>query len=388
MKIIAFFFISFFVGLALPLFFYSRIFAANDKPLELISPVPASQIAEAESISPDSQASFDKPLSNKPVSILLLGVDGRKGDKNPRCDAIHTVKYDPLERKITIYSVPRGTPVALASAPEGSAYISNACHYTGIENAAKLIAKITGVTPDYIVKVGFSQTMGILRSMSLPSVPSLQFLRSRKYAIGDNQRSLNQANFLKDGIVSYLDQFYHLPKAVKYLAFRTIDTNLGFEEADSLLEEIVKSGLYKDPSNITLITKPSYPNKRKEVHLADSPLLNDTDWQTDEEFQTFQENIRIYLDNLIGRSEQYLSQNKSQNAYQVISTPFDQKLWLQVEDENERNLYHFDLLRLFVISTPDKDSASSLLLDFITEMETVNRTDLKNQAENILLQIN
>lgn len=383
MKVLVSFFISFIISLTVPLFFYTRIFAYNDK-IVFISPIP-----ERLSIDTDqdrinaARVNQAKTAISKPISILLLGVDGRKGDKNPRCDAIHTLKFDPEIGKITIYSVPRGTSVYLSDVTKESAYISNACHYLGIEKASNLIVKLTGVKPDFTVKVGFSQTMGILRNLNLPSVPSLQFLRSRKYAMGDYQRNFNQANFLKDAILNYLEKFYQLPNPVKYLAFKTLDTDISFEQAQAILDQIIQSGIYKNSDNILLQTKPAYPYKRKEIHLTSS-LQSGVNWQLDSEFMDYQNNVKGYLDNLFKRSENYLTNNQLKNVYSVISTPFTQKLWLQLEDETDRNQYHLDLLYLYALSSPDKQSAASLLLDFITEMESTDKPDLKEQAQQIL----
>jgi len=49
-----------------------------------------------------------------------------------------------------------------------------------------------------------------------------------------------------------------------------------------------------------------------------------------------------------------------------------------------RNQFHFDLLRLYVLSLDDKNEASLLLSDFIVEMELVKDTELKYKAEELL----
>ncbi len=52
-----------------------------------------------------------------------------------------------------------------------------------------------------------------------------------------------------------------------------------------------------------------------------------------------------------------------------------------------RNQFHFDLLRLYVLSLDDKNEASLLLSDFIEEMEIVKETELGNKAEELLASI-
>ena len=177
--------------------------SGNYQQTGLISPIINSAAASTDletkpiSIFPDIY-----PLNQTPYNILLLGLDGRKGEQKPRCDAIHMFSFDPKAATLTITSVPRGTRIYLPQASTASAYLANSCHTQGIDYAVDQIEKITGIIPDAIVKVGFSQTMGILRTFGFPTTSSLQFLRNRRYAIGDNQRSHNQALFMKDMILT------------------------------------------------------------------------------------------------------------------------------------------------------------------------------------------
>jgi anionic cell wall polymer biosynthesis LytR-Cps2A-Psr (LCP) family protein len=316
-----------------------------------------------------------------PINILLLGLDSRIGDTNPRCDAIHIFTIDPLGKQITITSIPRGTPLTYAGLQEDT-IIANACHTYGKDFAIAQIEKIAGIKVDYVVKVGFSQTLGVLRTLGLPTTPTLQFLRNRKYAIGDNQRSRNQAQFLKDQIVSHLKYIRTLPKPVQYVAYKTLDTDLDFDLASAILKTVDELGITSDASRITLVSKPNLSPYIKELHLEQTDL-SDTSWMNDVEYKTYQNEISTYIENLIIRAGIRLSSDPT-SAHKLIEVPFTQKLWLQIENEQKRNQYHFDILKLYVSSSNNIQQETAKVLDFISEMDTVKNSVLKQKAQEYL----
>jgi len=267
-----------------------------------------------------------KPPPIKNINILLLGLDGRKEDPNSRCDAIHMFSFKPAEGKILISSVPRGTTTS-----NGNIIANNCSLYSQIV-AQKEIEKIVGIKADYVVKVGFSQAQGILRFVGLPASPTLQFLRDRKsYATGDNQRSYNQAVFFKDSIVSYTDWAAKMPEPIQRMLFNMMDTDLTFEEGKDIFNQVISSGIYKNPRNIEIIIKPKDNIKRAEIHFTPQDL----DWQNDPEFKAYQNDVVGYLEAII----------KTKNTTK-IKLAVAKQLWLQVEDENKRNQLQSELLKL------------------------------------------
>jgi anionic cell wall polymer biosynthesis LytR-Cps2A-Psr (LCP) family protein len=367
------------------------VFSAKSTPTVLISPVPYAYSPNTVRVlgtavyaaSPLNLVQF----AQKPINVLLLGFDGRRGDKNPRCDAIHLINIDIPAGKIRINSIPRGTAVAIPNTSAAAAYLSNSCHIMGIDFAEKEIEKITNLHPDYLVKVGFSQTLGILRTVGLPTTPTLQFLRNRRYGVGDNQRSRNQGLFIKDMLLAHLEEYSKLPKPIKYLVYKMTDTDIDFETADNIISQIIGKEILKNPENIELKTYLPQKVKVRDIDYAvDETSTNQ--WQTDTEFQQYQSDLSVYLDNLIERGDNFLSSSRKENAYQIIKTPFAQKLWLQIEDDNKRNQFYYDLLRLFVFTSPDKSTVNSLVLDFITEMETNEQTALKEKGDKLLNTLN
>lgn len=346
----------------------------------------------------NSQANVNIPQSSKPITyyteiakinqddainVLLLGLDGRAGDNRPRCDGIHMLSFLEKENKIIITSVPRGTYIYLPEVASQSAYIANSCHYRGIDYAVLEIEKITGIHPDYIVKVGFSQAAGVFRLLGIPTSDALQFLRNRRTLLGDFQRSHNQALFIKDMITKYFDTFMNYPKAVKYIAFTLLDTNIDYNQALDLLEKIQKSGLHRNPDNIVLTVKP-VPN----YILSDTHYdFNQTNTVSDQEYLAYQNSINQLLANVIYNANYYYASNSMAISQQIIATPFNQRLWEQVEDGELRNEFHFQLLRLFVLSSSNPKDHTGLVKDFIEQMEIYQDVSTSQKAKQLLDQI-
>jgi len=348
--------------------------------------IKSADVVNAETSVENSSSNDEADVLEEPMTILLLGLDGRRGDYKPRCDAIHLITFSPPEDKIVITSVPRNTHVDLEGVATPSAYLANACEKRGIDFAVKEISRITDLHPDSIIKINFSQTLGILRFLGMPTTPTLQFLRDRRsYLRGGYQRSHNQALFLKDMILHHTKKAAELPIPLKQILFKMVETDdLDFETASSILNWLVKNDFYRKPAKIELVIKPTPFYKIADIHFATTDYPTEDSWQNDEEFKAYQENLKSYLENLLEKGEKYFSNNQKKSLYQLLDTPFSQQLWLQLENDKMRNQFHFDLLRLYVLSLDDKNEASLLLSDFIVEMELVKDTELKYKAEELL----
>ncbi|MBI2617669.1 LCP family protein [Candidatus Gottesmanbacteria bacterium] len=352
-----------------------------------VSPLPESYSQTPHLTSSPNSASTESPEIKKtlpPIHILLLGLDSRKGDARPRCDAIHILTLSPSLGTIRITSVPRGTRI-LSEAPDQPSYISISCHLIGIPQTIPYIEKITGIHPDFVVKIGFSQALGVFRTLKLPVYDTLQFLRSRRYAIGDYQRSHNQALFIKDMITTRLEQILSLPKPIQYLLYKTIDTDLDFETAHAYLEEIVKSGEFKKPGGIELVTKPPGTPKTRDIHYETNQTAENM--ENDEDFLSYQASLSASLRSTVSKGKYYLDKKNYSAAYKTISTIYNQKLWLQIEDGILRDQLYFDFLSIFASSNQDKKISTSAILDFITAMEASGNTELRKQGEALLTSI-
>ena len=147
---------------------------------------------------------------------------------------------------------------------------------------------------------------------------------------------------------------------------------------------MVKYNLWQKPEKIELVIKPTPFYKITNIHFAATDYPTEDSWQNDQEFQDYQSELKNYLQNLLEKGEKYLANNQKDSLYQLLKTPFSEQLWLQLENDQLRNQLHFDMLRLYVLSSEDKNEASGLLQDFIAEMEIVKETELKNKAEELL----
>lgn len=317
------------------------------------------------------------------INLLLLGLDGRLGDKKPRCDAIHMLSIDKKNQELTITSIPRGTVLDLEiDGLLSKTYISNACHLIGITKTIKEIEKIAGLKADYVVKVGFSQSLGIFKTLDLPAADTLQYLRNRAYGIGDYQRSHNQALFIKDLLLTRFEEFERLPNIVKYLGFQMIDTNLDYEKALGIIRDFPFEKLKDHPEKIKLISKPGNKYKPQDIHFLQNS--RNQSFSSDQEYDDFQKQLEGSLNTLISRADDSIKQNKTAGAYTLISVPFYQQIWRQIDDKAKSNNYYYQLLRLYIFSTPVAYDQQSLILDYISEMESQNQGKLVQMGKQLL----
>ncbi len=355
---------------------------------KFISPLPHSRIDISVNSPNTILPSVPTPtLIDQPVNILLLGLDARKGDGKPRCDAIQMLSFNIRTNTITITSVPRGTKIDIPNTDESSSYLANSCHIVGIDFAIKNIERITGLHPNYIVRIGFSQTVGVLRNLGIPTNSSLQFLRNRSVAYGDYQRTHNQALFIKDMLIKHLSTVISIPKPLKYILYRMIDTNMPYETAVSILDKLVKSEIDKHPERINLITKPYNSFDIKDIQFDENKNKLNSDPSSDSDYQNYQNNLVEYLEHLTEGGQTNLDRNNLSTAYKLVYTSFIQRIWEQIDNGNLRNEYHFKMLEIFALSSQDKNRVTNLVLDFITEMDSNNQPDYKSRGEELLKNI-
>lgn len=376
-----------------PIIFFIIIFTlpnisiAKSNNEKFISPLPFTQIVSSDNTPNTTTPSVPTPtLIDQPVNILLLGLDARKGDGKPRCDSIQMLSFNIRTNTITITSVPRGTKIDIPNTDESSSYLANSCHMVGIDFAILNIERITGIHPNYIVRIGFSQTVGVLRNLGIPT-SALQFLRNRSVAYGDYQRTHNQALFIKDMLIKYLSTVASIPKPLRYILYRMIDTNMPYETAVSILDKLVKSEIDKHPERINLITKPDNSFDIKDIQFDENKNKLNSDLSSDSDYQNYQNSLVEYMQHLTEGGQTNLDRNNLSTAYKLVYTPFIQRIWEQIDDGNLRNEYHFKMLEIFTQSSQDKNRSTNLILDFITEMDSNNQPDYKNRGEELLRRI-
>lgn len=322
------------------------------------------------------------------VSILLVGLDSRAGQKSGHCDAIQLFNIDREKDTVTITAVPRGTysplPPGGPLRPTSSYYVSNACGIGGLEYGVNQIQKILGQKADYMVVVGFSETLGILRKFKLPTMETLQWLRHRKsYAVGEPQRAHNHSTFLKHLMAKYtptdiskIDTVFH------YLLYKIVETDLSFPQVRGLIAELSQMELGVHPERVTLLMKPRYPVQ----DIAYDP-----------------ENLEENLNNLLDPIKHLLSPDDykeitNQSAEDRIVNIIEKKkddpifadwafkndLWLQIDNDEKRENARYDLLTRYIVKLSNKEEKEQILEDYILEMEQTGMKERGDKARTLL----
>ena len=89
--------------------------------------------------------------NNQPISILLMGVDQRKGDSG-RSDTLIAITLNPNNKKLQMVSIPRDTRTEIAG--RGTQDKINAAYaYGGTKMAVETVEKFTGVSMNYYIRV-------------------------------------------------------------------------------------------------------------------------------------------------------------------------------------------------------------------------------------------
>lgn len=337
----------------------------------------------------ETEADDQSPFDDQGVlRLLLLGLDTRFGETIGHCDAIQFVEIDRDRQSVTITAVPRGTYAPLPGSGHlpSDYYVSNACGIGGLEYGIEQIEKILGKNADYVAMIGFSETLGLLRSLNLPATETLQWLRLRQsYAIGEPQRAHNHSTFLKQLLEKFVpESTSKIDTAWQYLIFRLIQTDLSFTQSQEILLTLSAMDLANHPERITLAMRPEYPV---------------TDIMYDPE------NLDAYLTAMLNPIAEHIPEGaytgitedeEQQKIMDLVNAglehtdfvvrAFEQKLWLQLNDEATRESVHFALLGRY-LPTRSADEQQVLLADYIIEMEVLGQTDWAEEGRSLLAEI-
>jgi len=204
---------------------------------------------------PSSESSDTRSTpSRESIEVLIIGLDSRLGRERGRADAIHLVSIEPDLPRVTITSIPRGTPSKLGYTSPGANIISHVRAVRGRDALIKRVASLCGKERiQYFIEVGFSQSMGILELLGFENPMSeLQALRKRKgFQLGDHERSYNQGEFLRRSLLAFLPK---LEGATGELLLRTglhfVETNLTPELCLGLVYTLNDAGLAGHPERV------------------------------------------------------------------------------------------------------------------------------------------
>lgn len=323
------------------------------------------------------------------VKILLIGLDARIGEENGHCDAIQLITIDKNNTgNINITAVPRGTysPLPIGKGTTSSDYyVSNACGFGGLEYGIKQIEKILDTKADYLVVVGFSQTMGILRNLDLPTTETLQWLRNRHgYTIGEPQRAHNHSTFIKEMMIKFIPtKKTVIDTPLQYILYKIVKTDLSFSQVENIIDIISDMDIANHPEKIKLSMRPFYP-------IADIVYDPDT--------------IKQHLDETLGSIKQWLSKDDYSNMTkediqekilkeieenktdpEFLSWAYKNSLWLQIEDNEKSLAVQYDLFISYLASLTDEKERESVIAEYIIEMENRGETIWQERAKNLLI---
>ena len=322
------------------------------------------------------------------LKILFIGLDNRAGQEAGHCDAIQLISIDTKGAgSINITAVPRGTYAPLPPSKgvlPSDYYISNACGLGGLEYGIQQIEKILGVKTDYLVMVGFSETMGILRYLDLPTTETLQWLRNRHgYAIGEPQRAHNHSTFIKQMMIKFVPaKQTKLNMALQYIVYNLIKTDLSFVQAQKILDTVSAMDIANYPEKIELSMRPfylvqdiAYDAENIDEYLADTlgpitNLLSENDYS-----DITEEKVQSSLLSVIGK-------NKDNTDF--IAWAYQNNFWLQIENDEQRLIVQFDLLKDYLLLLPSSSERRLILEDYILEMENRGESIWQAKGKDLL----
>lgn len=367
----------------------------NDQIVQAIAEQATKKVQEADVNSVINSRRVENVVADKAdlfgvdnqVRVLLIGLDSRAGVTRGHCDVIQLITIDRRAQTVTITAVPRGTYSPL---PPGKGvtstdyYVSNACGLGGLDYGIKQIEKILGQKADYLVVVGFSETLGILRNLKMPTTETLQWLRERQaYAIGEPQRAHNHSTFLKQMIIKFFDgKSSQVDKALQYVVYKIVRTDLSFAQTQVIADALIDMKLADHPDNIKLLERPAYSVK-------DIPYVSD--------------NLSEYIDSSLGPVKNRLSKDdysgvskaETENKLlKLIAEKIDDKnfvawsyennLWLQIEDHEKRLSVQYDILSRYLPQTIASADRQDIISDYILEMENYGEVSWAEKGKELL----
>lgn len=168
-------------------------------------------------------------LTTEPFYMLLLGTDGRPGETTYRSDTIMLTRIDPVNRKVTLVSIPRDTMVTI----NGERQKINAAHSIGgAEGVTKAVSTLCGVDISHYAEVSFDGMQQLVDAVGgvdidvdddiydpehfgdmrlskghqhLDGNYAMFYARSRHFVDGDYARTRHQRNLVKALATQILD---------------------------------------------------------------------------------------------------------------------------------------------------------------------------------------
>jgi anionic cell wall polymer biosynthesis LytR-Cps2A-Psr (LCP) family protein len=288
---------------------------------------------------------------------------------------------------VTITAVPRGTYSPL---PPGKGttssdyYVSNACDLGGLEYGINQIEKILRQKADYLVLVGFSETLGILRNLKLPATETLQWLRHRQsYQIGEPQRAHNHSTFLKQMLIEHIPKNNStLDSALQYLIYSRLKTDLSFAQVKIIINTLSEMNLSENPDKIILSMNPPYPVQ--DIEYDQDNLANFLQSRIEPIKHLLSKDDFSGMDSASAQNKliDLIEQNIDDDDFAIWA--YENYLWLQIENTEILLAKQYDLMKKYVSLIDEKTKRQALIADYILEMEYFDEKDYIEKGKKLL----
>ena len=305
--------------------------------------------------------------------ILLIGLDGRAGQQAKNCDAIQFIEINKNTQTMNITAIPRGTYVPLPPGHylPGDYYVSNACRLIGIEYGIEQMEFILGEKTYYVIFIGFSQALGLLKTLQLPSTETLRWLRHRQgYAIGEPQRAHNHSTFLKYLLTKFTPLKTSSTQMIwQYPLYKMTQTDLSFAQTRTLVSTISDMELGDHPEKIQLWMKPSYavtdiPYEAEKAEISVENLLAPIRDHLPEQAYSGKSETEMQEELLTMIQQNFTDPGFAEEGYQ-------QELWLQIQDPIIQEAIHYILLLKHLSSLSSEKEKKDILTDYLFLMDSV-----------------
>jgi len=283
------------------------------------------------------------------INIAVVGLDSRLGTKSNHADANHILSILIDSGKIEIISVPRDTPAdAGFDDSTGQNKLTVVRAVKGREFYLKELTKIAHIDKiHYYIEVGFSQVIGILEFLGYKDAKSiLQLLRSRKGLGGDDyQRCYNQAQFIRQTILRHYSLINNgiSGNLILRAGLALVNTNLNINIVQQIIDKLNLAGFPHSPNDITIKIRPPFPIKYKIYDFTNQDVVNSLIKkiehfnQIHNEKDTIKINVFAQLESVVSSAERD-TLKRPKAVISKLLTYYEQKAWLQIEDENRREL--------------------------------------------------
>ena len=328
------------------------------------------------------------------INIALIGLDSRMGATTGHADANHILSIMPDIGKIQIISIPRDTYVDCGY--DDTTHLNKlTVYYMAAGRRAYLqklaeIAKLPSIP--YYVEFGFSQAMGIMSLFGYKSSETLQVLRSRKsFAIGDYQRVYNQAQFIKQLMARHYNTLTGTFQPVFINGILAlVKTNMKYNDISNIFNKLEQYQFAALPENISIKIRPSLKANYKVFDFSNPEMIaqmkqqlgldkiakRDTSAFTPTDFTKYLENK---LSKLIASAAKDTLKNP-QLTINKLKPTYEQKIWLQFENDSLRNLYSkkmSDLLQTAYLRRKDTVSANKIKVAYIAEQDLFTKSKVQ-----------